>query len=81
MTNPVRLKSWEIRGNQAELTYEDGDTVYVNKDDFNRAFGPIVSGDKSAIIRDFGVAPEEPHNITPEETGANTGFGFGQSMM
>lgn len=43
-----------INGKTVKLTYED-DVLFVKKDDFNRAFGCIVSATKDIVKRDFAV--------------------------
>lgn len=50
-----KIEKWEIKGEFAYLTYSDNDTVKVKKEDFNRAFGAIVSASKDAVVRDFAV--------------------------
>ena len=49
----INLKEWKHDGDRVKLLYSDGDTVYVAKADFDRAFGPIVSAEKHEVIRDF----------------------------
>lgn len=53
----VYLKDWALKDDYAELTYSDGDVLKVSKEDFNRAFGPIISASKEAVVRDFAVKP------------------------
>ncbi len=36
-----------------KLTYEDGSELYIDKTVFNRSFQPIISNEKSVLIRDF----------------------------
>ena len=57
MTNNVYLKAWEANESDGTvvLTYEDGDIITIQKEDFDRAFGPIVSAPKSDIIRDYAI--------------------------
>ncbi len=56
MEKNVYLKEWTKEGDKVRLTYHDGTVVYVKADKFSQAFGPIVSGEKSAIIRDFAIS-------------------------
>lgn len=58
MADKVYLKEWTKEGDRVRLLYRDGTVAYVNADDFNRAFGCIVSSVKEDIIRDFAVAGE-----------------------
>lgn len=52
----MKLLSWKPCGSKIVfLIYEDGDIVTVSRSDFDRCFGPIVSGSKDAIKRDFGI--------------------------
>jgi hypothetical protein len=48
------LNSWEIVNDRVRLSYDIGD-LYVTLEDFNRAFGPIVSASYDDIKRDFAV--------------------------
>ena len=47
------LSGWETIGAMVKLTYDDGEVVRVSKDDFDRAFGAIITADKADVIRDF----------------------------
>lgn len=51
----IFLDDWQDEGERVKLIYKDGDCFYVSKDDFNRAFGCIVSGEKEDIARDFAL--------------------------
>jgi len=51
----LQNKTWEIKGDIVEFTYDDGDVVKVSKKDFDRAFGAIINATKEAVIRDFGI--------------------------
>lgn len=51
----VYLVSWRQVGFLIELEYSDGEKFLVFKADFERAFGPIVSGSKDDIRRDFSL--------------------------
>ena len=51
----VYLKEWALKDDHAVLTYTDNDVVKVSKEDFDRAFGAIVSASKEAVIRDFAI--------------------------
>ena len=53
----IHLKEWVVENqNKVKLTYEDDTVLYVNKTDFDRAFGCIISADKSDVIRDFALS-------------------------
>lgn len=54
----MAVKNWRIDGDFAYILYEDGDEIKVSKDDFNRAFGAIISASKENVIRDFAVSIE-----------------------
>ena len=45
-------------GNFVKLTYSDNETFNVKKEDFDRAFGPIVSGNKADIKKEYEVKIE-----------------------
>lgn len=49
------LIEWEVEKGRVRLTYNDGETVYVKKDDFDRAFGAILNAPKDDVKRDFGI--------------------------
>lgn len=51
----VYLKEWKREGDRVRLIYQDGSELFVRYEDFNRAFGCIVSAEKSAIQRDFAI--------------------------
>lgn len=51
----VNLKEWKREGDRVRLIYQDGSKLFVRYEDFNRAFGCIVSAEKSAIQRDFAI--------------------------
>lgn len=46
---------WSAEKDRVKLVYEDNTTVYVSKEDFNRAFGCIISLSKDEVIRDFAI--------------------------
>lgn len=50
-----RLNNWTIEGNTVRLSYDKGDLI-VSKEDFDRAFGPIVSASYEDIKRDFAIS-------------------------
>lgn len=53
----VYLKDWSIEDNgKVKLLYKDDSVLYINKEDFDRAFGPIVSATKSDVERDFAIS-------------------------
>ena len=51
----VSLRKWNNEGGRVQLVYEDDTEVYVSKEDFDRAFGCIVSAPKNDVIRDFAI--------------------------
>ena len=51
----VHLKKWKIKDNKVKLSYGFLSYFYVSKEDFDRAFGCIVSGEKDEIKRDFAL--------------------------
>ena len=53
----VYIASWKKAANDTAvmLKYSDGDVVFVDIDDFNRAFGAIVNSEKDAVAHDFGI--------------------------
>lgn len=51
----VYLENWKREDDRVRLTYQDGSELLVRYEDFNRAFGCIVSADKDAIQRDFAI--------------------------
>lgn len=55
MAKKVHLKKWKIKGDKVKLTYGFLSSFYVSKKDFDRAFGPIVSGERDEIKRDFAL--------------------------
>lgn len=56
MSERVYLSVWVPEGeNKVKLIYSDDDIIFVKKEDFNRAFGAIISADKEDVIRDFGI--------------------------
>ena len=52
----MAVKNWRIDDDFAYILYEDGDEIKISKDDFNRAFGAIISASKENVIRDFAVS-------------------------
>ena len=51
----LQNKTWEVKGSEVILTYDDGDKVKVSKKDFDRAFGAIINASKEEVIRDFAI--------------------------
>lgn len=51
----VYLRDWRREGDRVRLIYRDGSELFVQYEDFNRAFGCIVSADKNAVQRDFAI--------------------------
>ena len=42
-------------GDIVDLYYSDGEVVTVKSEDYNRAFGPIISAEKKEVIRDYSL--------------------------
>jgi len=56
MNERIYLSVWVPEGeDKIKLVYSDDEIVYVKKEDFNRAFGAIISADKDDVIRDFAI--------------------------
>ena len=58
MTNnkdKVYLKEWIDEGEKIKFVYEDGDSFYVSRVDFNRAFGCLIMGEKDEIKEGFDI--------------------------
>ena len=53
-----RLSCWRAEGDKVRLVYEDNTELYVTKEDFDRAFGCIISASKDEVIRDFAIDNE-----------------------
>ena len=72
----VFLKKWSNAGERVRLEYEDGTEVFVQKTDFDRAFGCIVSAPKSDIVRDFAAkeSGEALANNVLDENGYTRNF-------
>lgn len=51
----IILRNWQIFSDRVLLVWSDGDEFFVSRDDFNRLFGPIVSGDKELIKNEFAL--------------------------
>lgn len=47
------LKEWNIVGSKVHLTYNNGTELLIDKTDFDRAFGCIVSASKEVVLRDY----------------------------
>ena len=59
MEKRIDLKDWKPMGDLVKLIYTDNDEFYIKKEDFNRAFGPIVSGNKADIKKEYKVKIED----------------------
>lgn len=55
MKGKVSLASWRYAGDKVRLLYEDGSIVFVSKEDFDRAFGAIISASKEDVVNDFAI--------------------------
>lgn len=55
MKKEIHLRDWKPEGNRIRLIYQDESELFVRREDFNRAFGCIVSAEKDAVLRDFAV--------------------------
>lgn len=49
------LINWTIEGSLVRLSYGIGD-LYISKEDFDRAFGPIVSASYEDVKRYFAIS-------------------------
>lgn len=49
------IRKWEYREDKVCLEYHDGEEVFVNRSDFDRAFGTIINASKEDIKRDFAI--------------------------
>ncbi len=56
MAKKAHLKKWKDKGKTVKLIYPHMRSFYVSKEDFNRAFGCIVSGEMSEIKKDFALS-------------------------
>ena len=52
------LNEWSIEGNRVRLSYDIG-VLHVPKEDFDRAFGAIVSASYEDVQRDFAIPDEK----------------------
>lgn len=60
MNERIYLSVWVPEGeDKIKLIYSDDEIVYVKKEDFNRAFGAIISAEKDDVIRDFAIKEQE----------------------
>ena len=56
MSEKIYLSVWVPEGeDKVKLVYSDDEVVFVKKEDFNRAFGAIISTEKEDVIRDFAI--------------------------
>ena len=55
MSGETYLIEWEVEKDRVRMTYNDGETIYVSKSDFDRAFGAILNASKEDVIRDFAI--------------------------
>lgn len=55
MSGETYLIEWEVEKDRVRMTYNDGETIYVGKNDFDRAFGAILNASKEDVIRDFAI--------------------------
>lgn len=59
MTQRNYLTKWERNGERIRLEFLDGSILYVKKQDFDRAFGCIISLTKEQVQADFAIEAEE----------------------
>lgn len=60
MSERIYLSVWVPEGeDKVKLVYSDDEVVFVKKEDFNRAFGAIISAEKDDVIRDFAIKEQE----------------------
>lgn len=53
------LTKWARNGERIQLEFLDGSILYVKKQDFDRAFGCIISLTKEQVQADFAIEAEE----------------------
>ena len=53
MLKEVRLKDWICVGNKVKLNYDDNTSILIQKTDFDRAFGNIVSIPKETLTKEY----------------------------
>lgn len=68
----VYLQDWEREGDRVRLIYRDGTELFVRYEDFNRAFGCIVSTEKkrSGVTSLFRSQSQSYHGKGRCESGA-----------
>lgn len=59
MTQRNYLTKWARNGERIQLEFLDGSILYVKKQDFDRAFGCIISLTKEQVQADFAIEAEE----------------------
>ena len=59
MTQRNYLTKWERNGERIRLEFLDGTILYVKKQDFDRAFGCIISLTKEQVQTEFAIEAEE----------------------
>ena len=59
MTQRNYLTRWTRKGERIQLEFLDGSILYVKKQDFDRAFGCIISLTKEQVQADFAIEAEE----------------------
>lgn len=59
MTQRNYLTKWARNGERIQLEFLDGSILYVKKQDFDRAFGCIISLTKEQVQADFAIQAEE----------------------
>ena len=53
MLKKVKLKDWVYVGNKVKLNYDDNTSILIQKTDFDRAFGNIVSIPKEILTKEY----------------------------
>lgn len=59
MTQRNYLTKWARNGERIQLEFLDGSILYVKKQDFDRAFGCIISLTKEQVLAEFAIEAEE----------------------
>lgn len=59
MTQRNYLTKWARNGERIQLEFLDGSILYVKKQDFDRAFGCIISLTKEQVQAEFAIEAEE----------------------
>ena len=53
MSKGIKLKNWVYNGDTVKLNYEDNTSLLVQKTDFDRAMGNIISLSKDKLTKEY----------------------------